>query len=69
VNFSTVTPQIVTNAANFTVRYYLSQADANAGNGNTLPVNWTYTANTTVYVRVDTAEEVVLRLSDRLILK
>ncbi|MDN4012859.1 gliding motility-associated C-terminal domain-containing protein [Chryseobacterium gambrini] len=55
VNFSTVTPQIVTNAANFTVRYYLSQADANAGNGNTLPVNWTYTANTTVYVRVDSA--------------
>ncbi|WBX99187.1 gliding motility-associated C-terminal domain-containing protein [Chryseobacterium gambrini] len=55
VNFSTVTPQIVTNAANFTVRYYLNQADANAGNGNTLPVNWTYTANTTVYVRVDTA--------------
>ena len=55
VNFSTVTTQIVTNAANFTVRYYLNQADANAGNGNTLPVNWTYTANTTVYVRVDTA--------------
>ena len=55
VNFSTVTPQIVTNAGNFTVRYYLNQADANAGNGNTLPVNWTYTANTTVYVRVDTA--------------
>ncbi len=55
VNFSTVTPQIVTNAANFTVRYYLSQADANAGNGNTLPVNWTYAANTTVYVRVDAA--------------
>ncbi|WP_175608779.1 gliding motility-associated C-terminal domain-containing protein [Chryseobacterium gambrini] len=54
VNFSTVTPQIVTNAANFTVRYYLNQTDANAGNSNTLPVNWTYTANTTVYVRVDT---------------
>ena len=55
VNFSTVTPQIVTNAANFTVRYYLNQTDANAGNSNTLPVNWTYTTNTTVYVRVDTA--------------
>lgn len=53
VNFSTITPQIVTNFANFTVRYYLSQADANAGNNNTLPTNWTYTANTTVYVRVD----------------
>ncbi|MDF2932992.1 MAG: gliding motility-associated C-terminal protein [Chryseobacterium sp.] len=53
VNFSTVTPQIVTNSANFTVKYYLNQTDANAGNNNTLPVNWTYTANTTIYVRVE----------------
>lgn len=53
VNFSTVTPQIVTNSAGFIVRYYLSQTDATAGNNNTLPVNWTYTANTIVYVRVD----------------
>lgn len=52
VNFATVTPQIVTNPANFQVRYYLSQADANAGNNNTLPVNWAFTTNTTVYVRV-----------------
>ncbi|NIF07901.1 gliding motility-associated C-terminal domain-containing protein [Chryseobacterium sp. Tr-659] len=52
VNFANVTPQIVTNSANFTVRYYLNQADANAGNNNTLPANWTFTANTTVYVRV-----------------
>lgn len=53
VNFSTVTPQIVTNSAGFIVRYYLSQTDATAGNNNTLPVNWTYTGNTIVYVRVD----------------
>ncbi|MET3537377.1 T9SS type B sorting domain-containing protein [Chryseobacterium limigenitum] len=53
VNFATVTPQIVTNSGNFTVRYYLNQADANAGNNNTLPTTWTYTTNTTVYVRVD----------------
>lgn len=52
VNFASVTPQIVTNPANFTVRYYLVQADATAGNNNTLPANWSYTANTTVYVRV-----------------
>ena len=52
VNFANVTPQIVTNSGNFLVRYYLSQADANAGNNNTLPTNWTFTANTTVYVRV-----------------
>ncbi|WP_294318686.1 gliding motility-associated C-terminal domain-containing protein [uncultured Chryseobacterium sp.] len=53
VNFPGITPQIVINSANFNVRYYLSQADANAGNNNTIPANWTYTTNTTVYVRVD----------------
>lgn len=53
VNFSSISPQIVINSSNFTVRYYLSQTDANAGNNNTLPTNWTYSANTTVYVRVD----------------
>lgn len=53
INFSNVTPQIVVNAASFNVRYYLNQADATAGNNNTLPVNWTYTATTMVYVRVD----------------
>ncbi|KMQ59273.1 hypothetical protein ACM46_19260 [Chryseobacterium angstadtii] len=52
VNFATVTPQIVTNANNFIVKYYLVQADATAGNNNTLPMNWTYNTNTTVYVRV-----------------
>jgi gliding motility-associated-like protein len=52
VNFNNITPQIVANSGNFTVKYYLSQADATAGNNNNLPTNWTYTANTTVYVRV-----------------
>jgi hypothetical protein len=41
VNFNNVTPQIVTNSAIFTVGYYLNQADAIAGNSNTLPANWT----------------------------
>lgn len=53
VNFSTITPVIVTNSTNFNVRYYLLQADANAGNNNNLPANWTYTTATTIYVRVD----------------
>ena len=53
MNFSAVTQQIVTNSSNFNVRYYASQADAVAGNNNTLPTNWTYTANATVYVRAD----------------
>jgi trimeric autotransporter adhesin len=53
VNFSTITPLIVTNSASFNVRYYLLQADATAGNNTNLPANWTYTAATTIYVRVD----------------
>ncbi|WP_027381178.1 T9SS type B sorting domain-containing protein [Chryseobacterium daeguense] len=53
VNFSSITPVIVTSSGSFNVRYYLNQTDATAGNTNTLPANWTYTANTTVYVRVD----------------
>ncbi len=53
VNFPSITPQIVTGSTNFNVRYYLLQADATAGNNNTLSANWTYNANTTVYVRVD----------------
>jgi len=53
VNFSTVTSAIVTNPAVVNVRYYLLQADANAGNANNLPASWNYTSNTMVYVRVD----------------
>lgn len=51
IDFNNVTPQIVANSAIFTVSYYLNQADAIAGNANTLPANWTYTTSTTVYVR------------------
>lgn len=53
VDFSTVTPQIVNNTTLYNVRYYLNQADATAGNNNTLAANWTFTAATTVFVRVD----------------
>lgn len=53
INFSTITPQIVTNSANFNVRYYLTSADATAGNNTNLPNIWSYNTNTTVYVRVD----------------
>lgn len=53
INFSTITPQIVPNSGIFTVRYYLSQTDANAGNNSTLANNWNYTTPTTVYIRVD----------------
>src|SRR5690606_19908084 len=53
VNFNSVTPQIVNNANLFTVRYYLSQADAIARNNYTLPVNWSYSNPPIVFVRVD----------------
>jgi gliding motility-associated-like protein len=59
VNFNTITPIIVTNfTANpglFNVRYYLDQSDRDAGNNNTIPnlTNWTFSVNTTVYVRAE----------------
>ena len=61
INFNTITPVIVTNfTANpgiFNVRYYLNQSDRDLGNSNTIPnlTNWTFSTNTTVYVRVESA--------------
>ncbi len=53
VNFADVSALIVPNAGQFNIRYYLNQADATAGNANTLGNNWTFSAPTTVFVRVD----------------
>lgn len=54
VIFSTeITPSIVQNAQNFTVRYYATQAQADAGGNNNLPDNWSYTTATQIWVRVD----------------
>ena len=50
VKFSTITPIIVTNASLFTVEYSLSPTFSPL-----LPNDWTYTANTTVYVRTISA--------------
>lgn len=38
---------------NFIVKYYQSQIDANIGNANTLPNDWTYNGDTTIYIRVE----------------
>ena len=46
VKFSTITPTIITNSSLFTVEYSLF-----ANFSTLLPNDWTYTANTTVYVR------------------
>jgi hypothetical protein len=54
---SNVTGIVLNNPAYFTnVRYYASLADANAGNTNTLPNNWSYTATTTIYIRVESPD-------------
>lgn len=53
VSFNTISNQIVPNATSFNIRYYANVADANAGNTNTLPNNWTYSTTTTIYIRVD----------------
>jgi len=57
VILSNITPIVLNNPNYFTnVRYYASLADANAGNNNTLPNNWSYTATTTIYIRVDSPD-------------
>ncbi|MCS3530717.1 T9SS type B sorting domain-containing protein [Chryseobacterium sp. JUb7] len=57
VVLSNITPLVLNNPTYFTnVRYYASITDANAGNNNTLPNNWSYTANTTIYIRVESPD-------------
>lgn len=54
ITFSTISPQIISNYnSTFIVKYYLNQADQQVGNTNFLPDNWSFTANTIVYVRVE----------------
>jgi gliding motility-associated-like protein len=57
VLLSNITPFVLNNPGYFTnVRYYASLADANAGNANTLPNSWSYTAATTIYIRVESPD-------------
>ncbi|KFF01798.1 T9SS type B sorting domain-containing protein [Chryseobacterium luteum] len=57
VILSNITGIVLNNPGYFTnVRYYASLADANAGNANTLPNNWSYTATTTIYIRVESPD-------------
>ncbi|MGU3375470.1 T9SS type B sorting domain-containing protein [Chryseobacterium sp. M5A1_1a] len=53
---SNITGIVLNNPTYFTVRYYANLADANAGNANTLPNIWSYTATTTIYIRVDSPD-------------
>lgn len=57
VVLSDVTPIVLNNPTYFTsVRYYGNIDDANSGNTNTLPNNWSYTATTTIYIRVESPD-------------
>ncbi|WP_027387542.1 T9SS type B sorting domain-containing protein [Chryseobacterium gregarium] len=57
LTLSDITPLVLSNPAYFTgVRYYAGLTDANAGNTNTLPNNWSYTTTTTIYIRVDSPD-------------
>jgi gliding motility-associated-like protein len=56
IDFSQITPIILQNSTYFQVRYYLKQADALLGNGNTLPNNWSYSTDTPVFVRIDSPD-------------
>lgn len=57
VILSNITPIVLSNPTYFPlVRYYANITDANIGNNNTLPNNWSYTAPTTIYIRVDSPD-------------
>jgi gliding motility-associated-like protein len=56
IDFSTITPLILQNSTYFQVRYYLTPGEAIAGATAGLPNNWSYTADTPVYVRVDSPD-------------
>lgn len=57
VVLSDITQLVLNNPAYFTnVRYYANLADANLGNANTLPNNWSYNANTTIFIRVESPD-------------
>lgn len=57
VILSNITPLVLTNSTYFTnVRYYANLADADAGNANNLPNTWSYSATTTIYIRVDSPD-------------
>lgn len=54
VKLQDLNPLIINNyKQDFVVKYYQNQADAIAGNANTLPNDWAYNGDTTIYIRVE----------------
>ena len=56
VDLNTITPQIISNPTYFNVRYYLTLADATAGNANSLPNLYSFSANATLYIRAESPD-------------
>ncbi|WP_417428462.1 T9SS type B sorting domain-containing protein [Halpernia sp.] len=53
IKFSDITPIILQNSTEFTVKYYSTNAYAQIGGTNNLPDNYSYSSDVTVYVRVE----------------
>ena len=53
IDLTTISPTIVQNPTAFTIKYYANLADATAGGTNNLTGTFTFTANTSVWIRVD----------------
>ena len=56
VDLLTLSPQIVQNNTYFTIKYYATLADATAGNTSTVANPFTYSASTTLYIRVESPD-------------
>ncbi len=56
VDLSSITPLILPNFGYFNVKYYTTLAAATAGGAGNLANNWSYTTNTTIYIRVESPD-------------
>ena len=56
LDLTTLSAQIVQNSTYFNIKYYANLADATAGNTSVLPTPFTYSATTTVYIRVESPD-------------
>lgn len=53
VNLNNVTAAILLNPGIYIVKYYANSTDANAGNANVLNTSWSFSTDTTIFVRVE----------------
>ncbi|GGP02848.1 hypothetical protein GCM10010992_08890 [Cloacibacterium rupense] len=53
INLNNVTSAILINPGIYRVKYYLNATDANAGNANFLNSDWSFSADTTIFARVE----------------